>query len=118
MQANHRKKVDSISTVNSAKAGLDNTRAYSNQQKLISTTDLVQGELKLGKSKSGTQAKFVSPIVTSFIEQEYGECETTVLDFSGCKAAYMLSYEFRAKEIDEHQQEENIAELSSVEKNH
>jgi hypothetical protein len=116
MQANHRKKVDSISTVNSAKAGLDNTRADSNQQKLISTTDLVQGELKLGKSKSGTQAEFVSPIDTSFVEQEHGECETMVLDFSRCKGAFMLPYEFRAKEIDVHPLEENIAEPSSVEK--
>jgi hypothetical protein len=30
----------------------------------------------------------------------------------------MLPYEFRAKEIDEHRQEENIAELSSVEEEH
>jgi hypothetical protein len=30
----------------------------------------------------------------------------------------MLPYEFRAKELDEHQQEENIAELSSVEEEH
>jgi hypothetical protein len=38
-----------------------------------------------------------------------------MLDFSECKGAFMLPYEFRAKEIDEHRQEENIAELSLAE---
>jgi hypothetical protein len=41
-----------------------------------------------------------------------------VLDFSGCKGVFMLPSEFRAKEIDEHPLEENIAEPSSVEKEH
>jgi hypothetical protein len=41
-----------------------------------------------------------------------------MLDFSGCKGAYMLPYEFCAKEIDEYPQNKNIAELSSVEKEH
>jgi hypothetical protein len=41
-----------------------------------------------------------------------------VLDFSGCKGAFMLPFEFRAKEIDEHPKEENTAEPSSVEEKH
>jgi hypothetical protein len=41
-----------------------------------------------------------------------------VLDFSGCKGAYILPYEFRAKQIDEHQQQENIAEQCLVDKEH
>jgi hypothetical protein len=118
MRANQQKKVDSVSTVNSAKAGLDNTCADSNQRKIISTTDLVEAELKLGKSKSGTHAEFVNPIDTSFVEQEHGLRETAVLDFSGCKGAFMLPSEFRAKEIDEHPKEENIAEPSLVEEEH
>ena len=48
--------------------------------------DLVEAELNLGRDKSDTHAKFL------------------------CKGTYMLPYEFRAKEIDEHPQEENIAE--------
>jgi hypothetical protein len=67
----------------------------------------------LGKAKSDTHAEFINPVDTSFVEQE-----TTVLDFFGCKGAFMLPYEFRAKEIDEHPQNENIAEPSSVEKEH
>jgi hypothetical protein len=117
----NQKKVDSVSTANSDKAGLDNTCSKLNQQKMISmsvTTDLVQAELNLGKAKSDTHAEFVNLVDTSFVEQEYGECETAVLDFSGCKGAYMLPYEFRAKEIDEHPQNKNIAEPSSVEKEH
>jgi hypothetical protein len=101
---------------NSSKAGLNNTRADSNQQKMAdmsATTDLVRAELNLGKAKLDTHAEFINPVDTSFIEQE-----TTVLDFSGCKGAFMLPYEFCAKEIDEHPQNENIAEPSSVEKEH
>jgi hypothetical protein len=41
-----------------------------------------------------------------------------VLDFSRCKGAFMLPYEFRAKEIDDYPLEENMAEPSSVEKEH
>ena len=41
-----------------------------------------------------------------------------VLDFSGCKGAYMLPYEFRAKDIDEHQEQSNMAEHSSVNDEH
>jgi hypothetical protein len=41
-----------------------------------------------------------------------------VLDFSGCKGAFVLPSEFLAKEIDEHPKEENIAEPSSVEEEH
>jgi hypothetical protein len=82
------------------------------------TTDLVQAELNLDKAKSNTQAKFVKLVDTSFVEKEYGKCETAVLDFSRCKEPFMLPYEFRAKEIDEHPQEENIAKSSSVEEEH
>jgi hypothetical protein len=102
MRANQQKKVDSVSTTNSDKAGLDNTCAKINQQKMIATsatTDLVQVELNLGKAKLDTHAEFVNPIDTSFIEQEHGECETMVLDFSRCKGAFMLPYEFRAKKL-------------------
>jgi hypothetical protein len=118
MRANQQINVDSVSTANSAKAGLDKSCAKSNQQKMIdtsTTTDLVQAKLNFGKSKSDTQTEFVKTVDKSFVEQEHGECETTVLDFSGCKGPFMLPYEFRAKEIDEHQQEESIAEPSSVE---
>jgi hypothetical protein len=82
------------------------------------TTDLVQAELNLGKAKSDAHAEFVNPVDTSFVEQEHGECETAVLDFSSCEGAFMLPYEFRAKEIDEDQQKENIAKPSSVEEEH
>jgi hypothetical protein len=105
MRANQGKKVDSISTVNSAKVGFDNTCAESNKEMMIDTsamTDLAQAELNLGKAKSDTHAEFVNPVDTSFVEQEHGECETMVLDFSRCKGAFMLAYEFRAKEIDVH----------------
>jgi hypothetical protein len=74
------------------------------------TTDLVQDELNLGKAKSDTHAEFVNPIDTSFVEQEYGECEIAVLDFSGCKGAYMLLYKFCAKEIDEHPQNKKYSQ--------
>jgi hypothetical protein len=79
------------------------------------TADLVEGKY-LGKAKSDTHTEFVNPIDTSFVEQEHGERETTVLDFFGCMGAFMLPSEFRAKEIDEHPKEENIAEPSSVKK--
>jgi hypothetical protein len=41
-----------------------------------------------------------------------------VLDFSGCKGAFMLPSEFHAKKIAEYQQEDNIAEPSLVEEKH
>jgi hypothetical protein len=81
------------------------------------TTDLVEGKY-LGKAKSDTHTEFVNPIDTSFVEQEHGERETTVLDFFGCKGAFMPPSEFRAKEIDEHPKEENIAEPSLAEDEH
>jgi hypothetical protein len=121
MRANQQINVDSVSTANLAKAGLDNSCAESNQQKMIdtsTTTDLVQAKLNLGKAKSDTHTEFVKVVDTSFVEQEHGECETIVLDFSGCKEPFMLPYEFRAKEVDEHQQEENMAEPSLVEEEH
>jgi hypothetical protein len=120
MGANQQKKVDLVSMANSSKAGMDNTCAKSNQQEMIDmsvTTDLVEDE-NLGKAKSDTHAEFVNPIDTSFVEQEHGECETAMLDFSGCKGSYVLPYEFRAKEIDEHPQNKNIMEPSSIEKEH
>jgi hypothetical protein len=57
------------------------------------TTDLVQAQLNFGKAKSDTHAEFVNLVDTSFVEQEHSECETMVLDFSGCKEAFMLPYE-------------------------
>jgi hypothetical protein len=78
MGANHQKKVDSVSTVNLVKAGLDNTHVDSNQQKMadmLAMTDLVRAELNLGKAKSDTHAEFVNPVDTSFVEKEYGECD-------------------------------------------
>jgi hypothetical protein len=119
MRANHGKKGDSIITVNPAKAGLDNACAESNQEKMIDTsamTNLAQAELNLSKTKLDTHVEFVEPEDTSFVEKEHGEYEMTVLDFSRCKGAFMLPFEFRAKEVDEHQQEENIPEPPSVEK--
>jgi hypothetical protein len=98
MVANQQKKVDLVSMANSSKARLDNTCAES-KQKMVDTsssTDLVQVELNLSKAKSDTHTEFVNPVDTSFVEQE-----TMVLDFSGCKGAFMLPHEFRAKEIDE-----------------
>ena len=38
--------------------------------------------------------------------------------FFGCKGAYMLPYEFRAKDIDEQQEQSNMAEHSSVNDEH
>jgi hypothetical protein len=64
-------------------------------------------------AKFDTHAEFVNRVDIGFVEQE-----TTVLDFSGCKGAFMLPYEFRTKEIDEHPHNENIAEPSLVEKEH
>jgi hypothetical protein len=87
MVANQEKKVDSVSA---AKTGLDNTCAKSKQQKMVDTssmTDLFQAELNLSKAKSDTHTEFVNPVDTSFVEQE-----TTVLDFFGCKGAFMLPY--------------------------
>ena len=75
MRDKQQKRVDSGSTANLTKAGLDNTRAESNQQNTIDTcvtTDLVEAELNLGKAKSDAHAKFL------------------------CKGTYMLPYEFRA----------------------
>jgi hypothetical protein len=62
-------------------------------------TDLAQAELNLGKAKSDTHAEFVEPEDTSFVEKEHGEYEMTVLNFSRCNGAFMLPYEFRAKEM-------------------
>jgi hypothetical protein len=121
MGANQEKNGDSVCTANLAKAELNNASADSNQQKMVdtsATTDLVQAELNFGKAKSDTHAEFVNPVDTSFAEQEHGECETSVLDFSRCEGAFMLPYEFCAKEIDEHPKEENIAKPSSVEEEH
>jgi hypothetical protein len=121
MEANQQKKGDSVSTANLAKAELNNARADSNQQKMDDTsaaTDLVQAKLNFGKAKSDTHAEFVNPVDTSFAEQEHGESEIATLDFSGCKGSYVLPYEFRAKEIDEHPQNKNIVEQCSIEKEH
>ena len=54
-----------------------------------------------------------------FIDQEHDKLsQTVVLDFSGCKGAYLLPYEFCVKEIDEHHVQEIIAEQSSVDIEH
>ena len=61
-------------------------------------------------------AECIKPFITkctkiedaSFAEQRNDKHnKLAVLDFSGCKGAYMLLYEFRAKDIDEHQEHSN-----------
>ena len=68
-------------------------------------------------------AECIKPFITkctkiedaSFAEQRNDKCnKLDVLDFSRCKGAYMLPYEFRAKNIDEHQEQSNMAEHSSL----
>jgi hypothetical protein len=55
----------------------------------------------------------------SFTQQRNDKrSKLAMLDFSGCEGAYMLPYEFRAKEIDEHQEQSNMAEHSSVNDEH
>ena len=78
---------------------------------------MINSVIEKAESKS-TCAESMESKEASFVEQEHGECETTVLDFSGCKGVYLLPYEFRAKEIDDSQEQENIAEQCSVDKEH
>ena len=64
-----------------------------------------------------TCAESIESIEACFDEQEHGNLsKIAMLYFSGCKGAYVLSYEFRAKEIDDHQELENIAKQCSVDK--
>ena len=66
-----------------------------------------------------TCAESIESKEASFIDEEHGKLsETAVLDFSGCKGVDILPYEFRAKEIDEHQVQKDIAEHSSVDIEH
>lgn len=49
---------------------------------------------------------------------EQGHGKMIMLDFSGVKGAFILHHEFRAKEIDKHQQQTYVAEQSSVDMKH
>jgi len=89
-----------------------------NKEKKIDSACTINSVIEKAESNA-TCAESTDSKEASFIEQEHGKLsERTVLNFSGCKGAYMLPYEFRAKEIDEHQEQENIAEQSSVDKEH
>ena len=81
------------------------------------SASMVSSVIEKAESES-TCAESIESKEASFVEQEHGECETTVLDFSGCKGAYLLPYELRAKEIDDNEEQENIAEQRSVDKEH
>jgi hypothetical protein len=69
------------------------------------------------ESKS-TCADSIESKDASFIGQDHGECKTTMLDFSGCKGAYMLPCEFCANETDDCKEQKNIAEQYSVDEEH
>ena len=70
-------------------------------------------------SASPANVECIEPVIAectkiddaSFTEQRNDKrSKLAVLDFSGYEGAYMLPYEFRAKEIDEHQEQGNKAE--------
>ena len=54
----------------------------------------------------------------STIEKGHGKHKTTVLDFSEVEGTYFLIYEFCAIEIDEHQEQSDMAEQSLVNDEH
>ena len=55
----------------------------------------------------------------SFTEQRNGKhSKLVMLNSFGCEGAYTLPYEFRAKEIDEHQEQEHVAKQSSPDIEH
>ena len=87
--------------------------------KTIDSVNAISSVIEKDES-NGACAEPIDSKEASFIDQEHGGklSKTAVLDFSGCKGAYLLPYEFRAKEIDEHHVQEIIAERSSVDIKH
>jgi hypothetical protein len=74
------------------------------------STSIINSVIEEAESKS-TSDEPIESKEASFVDQEHVQSsKTTVLDFYGCKGAYMLPYEFRTKEIDDNQQQENIGE--------
>jgi hypothetical protein len=89
-----------------------------NEENKHGSASMVNSVTGKAESKS-TCAESNESKEASFIQQEHGKLsKTVVLDFSGCKGAYLLPYEFCAKEVDDHQGHKNIAEQCSVDREH
>jgi hypothetical protein len=87
-----------------------------NEENKHGSASMVNSVTGKAESKS-TCAESNESKEASFIQQEHGKLsKTTVHDFSGRKGVYLLPYEFRAKEVDDHQGIENIAEQCSVDR--
>jgi hypothetical protein len=89
-----------------------------NEENKHGSASMVNSVTGKAESKS-TCAESNESKEASFIQQEHGKLsKTAMLDFSGCKGAYLLPYEFCAKEVDDHQGHKNIAEQCSVDREH
>ena len=115
LQANQQKRIHSANTVDSVETGLSN-----GMFKAGSCQSSASFQMSASLAKA-SRAKCIKPVIAactkiedaSFTEQKNGKRnKLAVLDFSGCEGAYMLPYEFRAKEIDEHQEQSYMAKQS------
>lgn len=86
-----------------------------NEENKDGSANMVNSVIEKAESKN-TCVESIESKDACFVEQEHGECETTMLDFSICKGTYMLPCEFRAKETNDHKKQLNIAERCSVDK--
>ena len=89
--------------------------------------DIIDEKNDDSKSESSSARKVESTSVcsesirskeASTIEKGHAKHKTTVLDFSEVEGTYFLPYEFRAKEIDEHQEQSDMVEQSLVNDEH
>ena len=102
LRANQQKRIHSANIVDSVETGLSNGMFKAECVASFQT------------SASPAKAECIKPTIAactkiedaSLAEQRNDKHnKLAVLDFSGCKGAYMLPYEFRAKDIDEHQEQ-------------
>jgi hypothetical protein len=89
-----------------------------NEEMKNSSTTMSNSGTEKAESKS-TCVESIESKEASFVEQEHGKLsKAAMLDYYGCKGVYLLPYEFRAKEVDDHQAPENIAEQCLVDREH
>jgi ribosomal protein S25 len=89
-----------------------------NEQNKNCSASMINLVIEKAESKS-TCAESTESKEASFIQQEHDKLsKTTMLDFPRCKEVHLLPYEFRAKEVDDHQGHEDIAEQCLVDREH
>jgi hypothetical protein len=88
------------------------------QAKRNNSSSMVNSVVEKAESEN-TLDKSIQSKDASFSEQVHGNTsKTAMLDFSGREGAYMLPYDFCAKEADVHQEKDDMTEQCSVNDEH